>query len=302
MRKKRPSGEPPTIRAEDSSRLREEVMRQIKAPHRPVLVVLGGREVGTRLVAERSLTIGRDPQADLTLRDAPVSWHHARLEDRGDGWALIDLDSTNGTSVNGIRGQEFFLRPNDRVMFGDTLVAFEMQDGIQQAYNEAVDKLLNVDDLSGLLVRRKFDAELVTLIERARHNHASVALLVMDLDGVKKINDEHGHLFGAYVIGESGRVIGGVVGARGLASRFGGDEFLAALPRLTVGDALLVGEEIRRAVSGHVYIKDGVRLRPGISIGVAAFPESADNAEQLFDCADQALYRAKRAGKDRVTH
>jgi diguanylate cyclase (GGDEF)-like protein len=123
---------------------------------------------------------------------------------------------------------------------------------------------------------------------------------MMDLDGIKSINDTHGHLFGAYVIGESGRVIGRVLEKRGFASRFGGDEFIAALPGLALDAAVAIGEEIRVAIGEFPFEREGVPLRPGISIGASAFPESAGDADGLVQRADEALYRAKRAGKNRV--
>jgi diguanylate cyclase (GGDEF)-like protein len=299
-RAQRPSGAPKTLKADDTPGLGLEVMRRVKAPYRPVLVVLSGNEVGTRICVDRSILVGRDPSAELTLSDALVSWHHARIEDRGDTWTLVDLGSTNGTRINGEPLAEHVLQPNDRLAFGSTLVSFELQDAVAQAYNEVVERLLNIDDLSGLLVRRKFDAEIALHLDAARVQRSSLALLVMDLDGIKAINDQHGHLFGAYTIGEAGKVIGGVVGSRGFASRFGGDEFLAALPGSDVEVALAVGEEIRAAIAEHRFEKDGIRLHPGISIGVAAFPESAANASTLFQRADEAMYRAKVAGKNRV--
>jgi two-component system, cell cycle response regulator len=275
-------------------------MRRIKAPHRPALVVATGEQAGTRTALDRSIVIGRDPMAELVLTDALVSWHHARVEDRGDSWTLVDLDSTNGISVNGEPCTERRLNPNDRIVIGSTAILFQLQDGLSQALNENVENLLNVDDLSGLLVRRKFDSELERLLEFARRQSESVALLVMDLDGVKKINDTHGHLFGAYTIGEAGRLIGRVISGTGVGCRFGGDEYLAALPGLDRDDAVLVAERILASVHDHHFEKDGIRLNPGISIGVAAFPRDARDAEELFQAADKAMYNAKQAGKNRV--
>src|SRR6185369_6705362 len=115
-----------------------------------------------------TVLIGRDPACDLVLTDGLVSSRHALIEDRGDGWALVDLGSTNGTSVNGERGKDFTLQQSDKIVFGGTIVRFDMQDQLEQAYDESVEKLLNVDDLSGLYVRRKFDTELNLAIESAR--------------------------------------------------------------------------------------------------------------------------------------
>ena len=267
-----------------------------------MLVVLNGNEtdVGRRVVVDRTLVVGRDPEAGLCLTDGLVSWHHARLEDRGDGWAVVDLGSTNGVMLNGSPTEDAQVAPGDTLVFGSTVARFELQDGAAQAYNKAVEKLLNTDDLSGLFVRRKFDAELGQLIEAARSKGQSVVLLVMDLDGVKRINDTHGHLFGAYVIGQSGKLIGQLLGQRGIACRFGGDEYLAALPNMNVEQGIAVGEEIRQCINEFSFERDGIPLRPGISIGVATFPEDAPTAHALFQRADEALYRAKQAGKNRV--
>lgn len=288
------------MKATESPELRDEVMRRIKAPHRPVLVVLTGPEMGKRLVLDRSVLIGRDPDADLSLSDSLISWHHARIEDRGDAWALFDLESTNGTTVNGELKAEFSLRANDRILFANTAISFEFQDALKEAYNENVERLLNVDDLSGLLVRRKFDSELALAVEQARIQGEPLALLVMDLDGVKRINDTHGHLFGAYVIGEAGHRIGKMLGGRGIGCRFGGDEYLAALPGLDTAAAEAVALEILSDINSHSFVREGITLNPGISIGVASFPADAADSVSLFQRADEALYRAKEAGKNRV--
>lgn len=276
-------------------------MRKIKAPHLPVLVVLTGNELGTRVVVDRSLTIGRAPDADLTLSDQLISWHHARIEDRGDGWALFDLESTNGTTVNGETKAEFLLQTNDRIVFGATAVSFEKEDALKLDYNEAVERLLNIDDLSGLLVRRKFDADFAALLDAARAAKEPLALLVMDMDGIKKINDTHGHLFGAHVIGQAGQIIATTIQGRGIGCRFGGDEYLAALPKLDADGAAEVADSILRAINTTPFVKDGITLKPGISIGLAAFPADAADPESLFQRADEALYRAKQGGKNQVS-
>jgi diguanylate cyclase (GGDEF)-like protein len=300
-RRARPSNAPRTIAASERPDLKQEVMRKIKAPHLPVLVVMTGNDIGKRVVVDRSLMIGRAPEADLTLSDQMISWHHARIEDRGDGWALFDLGSTNGTTVNGETQAEWLLKPGDRIVFGATAVSFEREDALKVDFNETVERLLNIDDLSGLFVRRKFDAEFAALLDAARIARRSLALLVMDMDGIKKINDTHGHLFGAHVIGQAGHIIGGIIGDRGIGCRFGGDEYLAALPDLDCHAATEVADQILRAINTVPFVKDEITLKPGISIGVAAFPADADDASSLFQRADEALYRAKQGGRNRIS-
>jgi diguanylate cyclase (GGDEF)-like protein len=297
-RRARPSNAPRTIAASEHPDLKQEVMRKIKAPHLPVLVVMTGNEIGKRVVVDRSLTIGRAPEAELSLNDQMISWHHARIEDRGDGWALFDLGSTNGTTVNGESQAEWLLKPGDRIVFGATAVSFEREDALKVDFNETVERLLNIDDLSGLFVRRKFDAEFSALLDAARVARRPLALLVMDMDGIKRINDTHGHLFGAHVIGQAGHIIGGIIRGRGIGCRFGGDEYLAALPDLDCEAATEVADQILRAINTVPFVKDGITLEPGISIGVAAYPADADDTASLFQRSDEALYRAKQGGRN----
>lgn len=289
-----------TLQAELLTQRIEQEKKRVKAAACQVLVVIAGPELGQRVIVDRSLSVGRNPECDVTLSDPLVSSLHARVEDRGDSWTLLDTGSTNGTVVNGEPALEVALRPGDKIGLGSTVLRFESQDHHEQKYAEVLEQLLTKDDLSGLFVRRKFDAELARAVEAARSQNGSVGLLVTDLDGIKKINDTHGHLFGAYVIGESGKLIGKVIGTRGFACRFGGDEFLVALPNHDVAASAQIGEEIRSAINAHHFERAGVVLEPGISCGVAAFPESADDPIGLFEAGDAALYRAKGAGKNRV--
>lgn len=265
-----------------------------------VFVVIAGPNLGQRFEIQQTLTIGRHPNSDLALADAQVSSFHARVEDRGDSWTLVDLNSTNGTFVNGVRATEVALKAQDKVLLGETVLRFEERDHVEQQYDAALEQLINVDDLSGLFVRRKFDSELARLVEAAERSATPVGLLVMDLDGIKKINDAHGHLFGAYVIAEAGKLIGRTLGPRGIACRFGGDEYLAALPEHDLEAASGVGQEILAAIHQAPFVREGVVLKPGISIGVAAFPDSARDPTALFQRGDEALYRAKSAGKNTI--
>ena len=298
--KTRPSRIDPTLDANTAPAVAE-LVKHLKDASRAVLRVIAGNELGRCIPLQNNLVIGRDPGADLTIADPLVSSHHARVEDRGDSWAVVDLGSRNGTLVNGQPTTESVLVPFSTLTVGSTVFRFELQDGVERQYSEMVEHLLNIDDLSGLFVRRKFDAELRTMIESARLAGRPLGLLVMDLDGIKQINDTHGHLYGAYAIGESGKLIGNVIRPWGIGSRFGGDEFVAALADRDLEGTAQVGEEIRATIGNHSFVHEGVPLRVGISIGVASFPASATDADELFRCADAAMYRAKRGGKHRVS-
>ncbi|HWL88583.1 MAG TPA: GGDEF domain-containing protein [Polyangiaceae bacterium] len=287
---------------EDSDQFREALQAELRKHARPTLLVVAGPDVGMRLRLDRSIDVGRDPQASLPLRDESVSWRHVRIEDRGAGeWAVVDLSSTNGTLLNSETVSDSTIHPGDRVIIGKTILEFQEQDAIREGFNAEVERLLSEDELSGLWVKRRFDTQLATTVSAVDIGSVDVvSCIVMDLDGVKGINDTHGHDMGAFVIGESGHVIGRVIGTRGFATRFGGDEFAAALPGVSKQDTIRIADDIREAIRANVFQRGGVVVHPGISLGVSSMPEDATDAESLFRAADQAMYRAKRGGKNRV--
>jgi two-component system cell cycle response regulator len=289
-----------TLKLKDEDGLGSQISRAVRAKFRPALIVMSGERVGVRVSVQGNFLIGRDPTSALMLPDPGVSTQHALLEDRGGAWTIVDLGSTNGIAVNGEKTQEADLKHGDKLTFGTTIVRFEVQDDADKAYSEMIAELVHIDDLTNLYLRRRFDTELAALITTSRAMARPVGLLAMDLDGIKTINDTHGHLFGAYTISESGKLIGRIISGKGFACRFGGDEFIAALPEHSVDAAAEVAEKIRTELGAYEFVHEGIRLRPGISIGVAAFPVDADDQTALFRRADEALYLAKRTGKNRV--
>jgi two-component system, cell cycle response regulator len=288
--------------ADDSNSLRDALQREIRKTVAPSLVVILGPDMGARVVLHGSVETGRDPVCELPLHDENVSWRHARVEDRGcDEWAIVDLGSTNGTILNGVPCAGALLKPGDRIFIGKTVIEVQ-KDAVRDAQAVELERLLSIDDLSGLWVRRRFDAQLESSVAAVLAGTVpTLSVVVMDMDGVKAINDSHGHAFGAFAIGETGHVIGRLTESRGFATRFGGDEFAAALPAMTKDEAVGFAEAIRVAVGAHTYEHRGVRLRPGLSCGVATLPGDGTDAKTLFHAADEAMYRAKRAGKNRVS-
>lgn len=270
-----------------------------EAKTRPVLVVLTGPQVGQRILLEAEAVIGRDPEADLMLFDESVDWHHARVEPRDEGWAVVDLTGERRTEVNGMRVAELLLTPDDQLILGGTVVRFEVHDPIEQAYDEAVLERLNKDELTGLLARRKFDLELKSALSVAARRRAPLALVILDVDRLKPINDRHGHMVGSRVIAEVGAEVGALFADKGPCCRLGGDEYGIAI--LAEADlAVALADQVRLSVAQRVFEHLGERLHVRVSGGVACYPHDGATPLELLRRADEALYRAKRDGGDRI--
>lgn len=277
------------------------------APRLPVLVVLRGAQVGRRyLLNESGLVLGRraDKAQIVVPGDPQISSVHCRFErrDADASWHVVDLQSTNGTLVAGERVTARALCDGDRLLVGETVLKFTFHDELEEEFHRQVDHLMNVDDLTGLPVQRVFQTRLQETFLLCKRRGRPMAVYMMDMDGLKKINDTHGHLVGAHSIATVGRRLGAIVhAAGGEVSRFGGDEFSAFVPDADGARAAELGERMRAAVAGEPITRGEITVNPTISIGFAVLPDDGQVAEELTRKADDALYRAKAAGRNRVS-
>jgi diguanylate cyclase (GGDEF)-like protein len=308
------SGKPPIdphITLRDNARTLQDLEAIRPASSRPppqarkaVLVVLAGPQVGERTIVDRTITIGRGPENQLVLRDPAVSWKHAIVDvtRAADGSERVrDLGSKHGTEVNGVRiDKEAVLSRGDQLGIGDTLLRLELHDEIEQAFDHAVIERIARDDLTGLLSRRRFETGLAALVEEATLSRQPLAVVMLDIDGIKAINDAHGHLAGAQTIGAIGRLIGRVIGPRGLTARLGGDEMAIALAKTDRVEATSIVEQVLREVRALEVTYGETRLRATISAGVAMLPDDAADQAALVRAADARLLVAKQSGRDRI--
>lgn len=176
-------------------------------------------------------------------------------------------------------------------------------------------QLALTDDLTGLHNLRSFEAHLATIVRASRREHAPMALLVLDVDRLKLLNDKYGHLTGAEAVRDVGHLVGRQLPLRAVACRYGGDEFAIAIPRCTASEGHRVAEALRLAVQNSAPVLAGRPFAAGtlsISVGgtCALVEHSAssrtlsfrdvDVGEALFRAADDALYRAKAMGRNRA--
>ncbi|MCC2112502.1 MAG: PleD family two-component system response regulator, partial [Hyphomicrobiales bacterium] len=172
-----------------------------------------------------------------------------------------------------------------------------LRDNVQQTIEMAM-----TDGLTGLHNRRYLENHLSTLFNQATSRGKPLSLLIIDIDFFKAINDSYGHDAGDDVLREFANRIRANIRGIDLASRYGGEEFVVVLPETDASLAYMVAERIRRHVAGEPFqIYDRTKsIEVTISIGVASLLRAGDTPEQILKRADQALYTAKRDGRNRV--
>jgi diguanylate cyclase (GGDEF)-like protein len=179
--------------------------------------------------------------------------------------------------------------------------------------NRRLRVLAMTDGLTGLHNLRAFEGRLRGLVRASRRDATPFALLVLDLDWLKSLNDAHGHLAGAEAVRTVGHIIAARLPQDAVACRYGGDEFVIAVPRCAESRARNIADDLRRAVSGSAPVLAGMSFPAGtlsISAGIAcrvierraeaSAAEDDAEGETLFRAADAALYAAKGSGRNRV--
>ena len=173
-----------------------------------------------------------------------------------------------------------------------------LRDNVQMTIEMAV-----TDGLTGLHNRRYLERHLATLVNQAIAREKPLSVLVLDIDYFKAINDGYGHAVGDDVLREFSRRVRKAVRGIDLACRMGGEEFVIAMPDTDAALALLVGERLRQKIAVEPFRipESGENIEVTVSIGIASLGSTEDTPETLLKRADEALYDAKRAGRNRVS-
>jgi len=167
--------------------------------------------------------------------------------------------------------------------------------------NKRLRRLSITDGLTELFNHRHMHELLHDEFERTKRSGEPLALVMLDLDRFKQVNDTYGHPTGDVILYETARILQETAREIDMVGRYGGEEFIAILPDTGEEAAAQFAERIRQAVADHVYRDDANELRMTLSSGVASFPaEGIDHPDVLIKRADEALYAAKEGGRNRV--
>ena len=272
-------------------------------PVRPIVfsvVVVQGPAAGARVALEREVVIGRDPRCELPIGAPDVSRRHARIVPEAGGHRVVDLGSTNGTWVNGRPITSRKLAPGDRIELGSCVLRYLRQGEADAEDLGALADLARRDALTGLANRRAFEESLQHELALARRTGDTLAVVVLDVDHFKRVNDTHGHAAGDVVLAEVAARAQRALRSEDLLARIGGEELAALLPGATLAAAAEVAERIRHAVCDTAIPVGTAAIHVSVSLGCAALEAEEREAASLLARADARLYDAKRAGRNRV--
>jgi diguanylate cyclase (GGDEF)-like protein len=218
--------------------------------------------------------------------DGVASWLGVPLYLYGDVGGVLAIQS---------RTAEAFTLAHQRLLES---IGLQVAQALQNAH---LYEMAMVDGLTGLFVRRYFDARIEEEIERARRYGQGFSVVMMDVDDFKALNDTHGHQVGDRVLRQVAACVKANMRGVDTASRYGGEEIALILPRTEMVSAYNQAERIRASIAAGRVADGDETVAVTASFGIAAYPESgATTAEELVKRADRALYRAKRTGKNRV--
>jgi diguanylate cyclase (GGDEF)-like protein len=270
---------------------------------RAYLIVLAGTNVGEMFKLSReATTIGRGQQADIQIIDEGISRRHARLVADNEAVYVEDLGSTNGTFVNGQKVAREPLHDGDKIQVGSTtILKFSYHDELEEEFQRQMYESALRDGLTKIFNKKYFLDRLEGEFAYAARHRVALSLVMFDIDHFKQINDTYGHLAGDQVLVALARKVSDSIRAEDVFARYGGEEFIVICRGIEVQAAHAFADRLRRTIEGFPFAFNGVPLRVTISIGVAALPNPAISDPIAFiGVADEAMYEAKRAGRNRV--
>jgi two-component system cell cycle response regulator len=274
----------------------------------PVLMVLQGETPGKKfLLSVGETIIGRSPEAEITLSDSEISRKHAAVvyeppaEKGGPPSCVVrDLDSKNGTRINGRRTASHVLRDKDVIAAGSTVLAYYLKDEIELKFDAELYSLATLDPLTGLFNKYYFHREYHREFYRSQRTDSPLSMCFCDLDHFKGINDTHGHLAGDFILRKIGEIFLCNMREYDMSARYGGEEFVVVLPATPMDAAVTVAERLRKTVESYVFQFQEQTIPVTISVGIAALGPEMESPQQLLQSADNALLKAKESGRNRI--
>ncbi|MGF1581082.1 MAG: diguanylate cyclase [Gemmataceae bacterium] len=280
--------------------------RTVEQRHKGCLVQIypTGPGLGTRTsLPKKVFTIGRSIECDLCVEDTAVSRQHLRINLTPQGFVVTDLNSTNGTFVNTEPVTTHALQDGDYLQVGNRIFRFLSGGNMENEYYEEIYRLTIMDGLTNTYNKRYLLETLDRELLRSVHYRRSISLLMLDIDRFKVINDDLGHLAGDTILRELARRLSSNLRSTEICARYGGEEFAILLPEVTPEVAAHVAERLRKAIECEPFYYEERDIQVTVSVGIATTQgnDASLTPLEFIRMADEKLYQAKKAGRNRVT-
>jgi len=274
-------------------------------PKKFFLFFLSGPQQGHLFtLTEGTTLIGRSQECDLVINDNRISRKHLKFKLKEGKAVIEDLDSTNGTFVNGEKTKHRELKMNDKVHMSPTTVfKYSLADEDEKvALNELYELGVN-DPLTGVYNKRYFMERLEEELNHAKRFEIPISLAMIDIDHFKKINDSYGHLAGDQVLIKTAELMKSICRNTDILARYGGEEFSIILKNTDEKGASVQADRLRKKIAKKNFDLEKNKIKINVSIGIASYQETAKikDEKQFIKTADRALYHSKKKGRNRTT-
>jgi len=273
----------------------------------PSLLMISGSQIGRSFpIGNRTeFMIGRASHCDLPIEDDLVSRHHCKILLGPKGAEIVDLASTNGTLINGIKVERSELREGDQVQVGAiTIFRYHLQEDIEAKFLGQLYEAATRDFLTNAYNKKFFVERLQDEFAFTQRHQGNLSVLVIDIDHFKKVNDTYGHLAGDLAIKKVAHHLITHTRKDDIVARFGGEEFVVLMRDLSLENAKNLGETLRKGISEIVIKGDQYEFQLTVSIGIASISQNnfvqIKSFSHLIEEADKRLYEAKSSGRNKV--
>ena len=268
----------------------------------PCFFVLSG-ELANEVfrIINNTVLIGRSSEADFFLKNDSISRKHARVDLQGETYTLTDLESTNGTIVNGQNINQVSLKHGDVIQIGDTQIRFGFYtENNLQNLEDSRTKAVR-DSLTNIANRQFFLETLKREVNYSIRQRQPLTCIILDIDHFQKVNEEFGHDFGDQILQLIAENLMEGLRAYDLICRYGGEEFAILLRDTALDNALVFAERVRKRIEGLEIDREGHEISLTVSMGVSTSnPDYVQEANDLLRQADRYLFEAKKRGRNQI--
>ncbi len=270
----------------------------------PAIDILGGPAMGRQIILTNGeYVVGRSKDANVVVEDDGISRLHFKILVKDKIATIEDLNSTNGTFINGARISKQILRANDKIQISSvTVLRFSYVDLIDKNSHERFYEMALYDPVTNAYTKRFLIDRLEHEFSYAARRNLPLSFIIFDLDHFKKINDSYGHPAGDYILQKVAEITKQTVRATDLFARYGGEEFVILMRDTNEEEGITLADRLRKLIEIQEFIFEEKKIPVTISLGVACLKDGNFNTPQeLLKAADEYLYISKSEGRNRVT-